>query len=162
MVKEHNSEADEGSSSGMAFLASSMSYMQTGSPLTPISDTEHLPVEKYSPWALMRTGDRLDRRPLRRYSQNNNNVYIPHPQPREIEILLKTYWSAIHPVRSTWCDTYSNRAEYCPRHIALAYTIQTILRRHFYFQNQRRGTYSASLRYVRTCSTASSPWRDPN
>lgn len=80
----------------MAFLATSMRYMHTGSPLTPVSDNERLPMEKYSPWAL-RNDDRVDRHPFRRRPHANTSYY-PQPSPVEIEVLLKTYWTAIHPV----------------------------------------------------------------
>lgn len=86
---------DEGSSSGMAFLATSMRYMHTsGGPLTPVSDNERITMEKYSPWALR---DHVERHPLVR-RRSNTETYIPQPSPEDIEILLKTYWASIHPV----------------------------------------------------------------
>ncbi|KAL5528387.1 hypothetical protein ACEPAF_7523 [Sanghuangporus sanghuang] len=88
------SDMDEGSSSGMAFLATSMRYMHTGGgPLTPVSDNERITMEKYSPWALR---DHVERHPLVR-RKPNRETYIPHPSPEDIEILLKTYWASIHP-----------------------------------------------------------------
>ncbi|KAH8119301.1 fungal-specific transcription factor domain-containing protein [Phellopilus nigrolimitatus] len=90
-----NSDIDEGSSSGMAFLATSMRYMHTGtSPLSPISDSERPGVEKYNPWALR--NDRLERHSLiRRRSATSANA--TQPSPAEVEHLLKIYWSSIHP-----------------------------------------------------------------
>lgn len=79
----------------MAFLATSMRYMHTGAgPLTPVSDSDRIPLEKYSPWALR---DSLERHPLVR-RKPAATTYIPQPSPEDIEILLKTYWSSIHPV----------------------------------------------------------------
>lgn len=65
-----------------------------GGPLTPVSDNERLPMERYSPWALR---DHVERHPLVR-RKSTTAIYIPQPSPEDIEILLKTYWSAIHPV----------------------------------------------------------------
>lgn len=66
-------------------------------PLTPVSDGERLPLEKYSPWAVH--NNRLEQHPLqrRRSSATAVNAHI-HPSPAEVEILLKTYWTSIHPV----------------------------------------------------------------
>lgn len=97
------SEVDEGSSSGMAFLASSLRYMHTGNsgsgtggggagPLTPVSDSDRLG-EKYSPWAFRDEGsDRVE--PVDR----SKKIMPYRPPPEDTEILLKTYWSSIHPV----------------------------------------------------------------
>lgn len=80
----------------MAFLATSMRYMHAGaSPLSPASDNERLPMEKYNPWALRDVAERSTQvyhRPVRAHQ-------ITHPNPQDTEALLKTYWGSIHPVR---------------------------------------------------------------
>ncbi|EJD03028.1 uncharacterized protein FOMMEDRAFT_168112 [Fomitiporia mediterranea MF3/22] len=94
LLDHAHSDMDEGSSSGMAFLATSMRYMHTGGgPLTPVSDNERISMEKYSPWALR---DHVERHPLVR-RKSTATTYIPQPSPEDIEILLKTYWASIHP-----------------------------------------------------------------
>lgn len=97
-----NSDIEEGSSSGLRFLASSMRYMHTGTqssagPLTPVSDGERLSMDRFSPWA--GRDNRVEHHPLIRRKASLEN-YIPHPSPADVEVLLKTYWSSIHPVKS--------------------------------------------------------------
>lgn len=81
-----------------------MRYMHTGSPLTPVSDSERLPLEKYNPWAL-RHDERVERHPLRR-RHHTTPTHLPQPDPVQIEVLLKTYWTAIHPVRLDFYSDY--------------------------------------------------------
>lgn len=93
----------------MAFLASSMRIMNTsvagagsvgrgrvvgpagprGGPLTPVSDNERM-IEKFTPWAFKDDG--TDRVPSARHR------HIYQPPPEDVEILLRTYWTSIHPV----------------------------------------------------------------
>ena len=91
-----HSDIDEGSSSGIAFLATSMRYMHTGtSSLSPVSEDERLAMEKFSPWALRDAAEgtsRIHRKPA-------SSSTITHPNPQDTEALLKIYWSSIHPVR---------------------------------------------------------------
>lgn len=87
---------DEGSSSGLAFLATSIRDLQSGSPTTSdpldLSPTE----SKYSPWAVSDNVKSFNERCRGAPVQTHR---MRGPAPAEIELLLKTYWTSIHPVR---------------------------------------------------------------
>lgn len=64
-------------------------------PLTPVSDNDRAPMKKYSPWGFTEEHSD-DKAPVAR----SQNSLLYKPPPKDIEILLKTYWSSIHPVSS--------------------------------------------------------------
>ena len=66
-------------------------------PISPISDNERT-VEKYSPWAFRDEG--ADRGPIMARSPVRP---LYQPTPKDVELLLKTYWTSIHPVRIPPC-----------------------------------------------------------
>jgi hypothetical protein len=97
MIVEHsNSDQGEGSSSGMAFLANMRTiHSPVGAPLTPVSDSERLAMQKYSPWP---RGENFAEGAQRQHQERRNEDEFSDPAPADVEILLKTYWTSIHPV----------------------------------------------------------------
>ena len=81
-----------GNSASAAGGPSSLGGGGGGVPISPVSDNERV-MEKYSPWAFRDEGS--DRLPTHTRSQISP---LYRPPPKDVEILLKTYWTSIHPV----------------------------------------------------------------
>lgn len=109
-----NSDQGEGSSSGMAFLANMRNiHSPIGAPMTPVSDSERLAMAKYCPWPRGELGSDGMRR------QSYSDHLASDPMPAQVEVLMKTYWSSIHPVGVDFPERLSEMTHACDS-VALA------------------------------------------
>lgn len=88
---------EEGTSSGLAFLSTSVRRAQKEMDASPINGRSPA-AARYDSWFHEIANGERHKRQGAGSRIKEMITYVPDPEASKVEFLLKTYWSSIHPV----------------------------------------------------------------